>query len=111
MNHLNNKVSVITGGGSGIGKAIAMKFVVAGSYVHVLEKNVVDAADLENEIAGENGKVEIHICDVSIQENVVDVIKKISSENPIDILVNNAGIAHVGNLEGSHSRSHHCPQD
>ncbi len=101
MTHLNNKVSVITGGGSGIGKAIATKFASTGSHVHVLEKNVEDADDLTREIAGENGKVEIHLCDVSIQENVVDAIKKISSAHPIDILVNNAGIAHVGNLEGT----------
>ena len=101
MEQLNNKVSVITGGGSGIGKAIAKKFAGAGSHVHVLEMNVDDASVLANDIAGSGGKVEIHICDVSIQENVVDVIKKISSVHAIDILVNNAGIAHVGNLENT----------
>lgn len=101
MTHLNNKVSVITGGGSGIGKAIAMKFAAAGSDVHILEKNAENVSDLTKEIAGGNGKVEIHLCDVSKQIEVKNVIDSISAVHPIDILVNNAGIAHVGNLENT----------
>ncbi len=101
MISLKNKVSVITGGCSGIGKAIATKFAAAGSQVHILDKNVDNALFLVNEIADTGGKVEIHQCDVSIQKDVIKVMQKISVLHPIDILVNNAGIAHVGNLENT----------
>ncbi len=101
MTSLKNKVAVITGGGSGIGKAIATKFASAGSHVHVMEINVGDGSVLANEIAGSGGKARVYQCDVSRQEEVIKVIQKISDMHPIDILVNNAGIAHVGNLENT----------
>ena len=96
---LNNKISLITGGGSGIGRAIAKNFAMQGSYVHILDYNEKAAADVVLEINNEGYKSKSYKCDVSNSDEVSTVIKKISKKASIDILVNNAGVAHVGNIE------------
>ena len=101
MTRLKNKVAVITGGGSGIGKAIALKFAAKSCFVHILDKNIDEARETVREISETRGEGEAHLCDVSNQEEVINVFKAISDVHPVDILVNNAGIAHVGNLENT----------
>ena len=99
---LQGKTAIITGGGSGIGKAISQKFALQGASVHVLELNTENSGALISEIETQQGKVKIHQCNVADSKEVKKVIKEIVSESKIiDILVNNAGIAHVGNLENT----------
>jgi 2-keto-3-deoxy-L-fuconate dehydrogenase len=90
MFELINKKAIITGGGSGIGLAMAKLFSMQGAQVHVLDYN-------EDAIGDDS--IIIHKCDVSNQEEVIKTINKIAEQNTIDILVNNAGVAHIGNLE------------
>lgn len=95
---LKNKVSVITGGGSGIGKAISVLFAGQGSEVHILELDENTKTVIEE--INRPGKAFFHKCDVSKQEEVKGVIESIvSGTKDIDILVNNAGVAHVGTVE------------
>jgi 2-keto-3-deoxy-L-fuconate dehydrogenase len=96
MFKLNNKSVVITGGGSGIGKAISVLFAAQGALVHIIELNNEAALATVNEIAAANGKAFNYTCDVSSQQQVVDTFSKIRK---IDILINNAGIAHVGKAD------------
>ena len=96
MFRLDNKIAVITGGGSGIGKAISKVFAQQGAVVHILELNAENANDTIAEIKAENGKASVHICNVANQKEVIDVFEKIG---PINILVNNAGIAHIGKAD------------
>ncbi|GAB5522809.1 MAG: SDR family oxidoreductase [Roseivirga sp.] len=98
---LNGKNALITGAGSGIGRAIAKTFAEAGAMVHALELNTDAGASLVSEITEAGGKAQHHSCDVTDQGNVKSVVEAIASAGSIDILVNNAGIAHVGNLEGT----------
>lgn len=98
MFSLKDKIAVVTGGGSGIGKAIATTFAKAGAIIHIIELNSNAAEAAVDEIAAINGKAFVHSCDVSLQENVMDVFSQIG---PIDILVNNAGIAHIGTAEST----------
>lgn len=95
MFSLKGKSAVITGGGSGIGKAIAMLFAKQGAEVHIIELNAAAAAQAIAEI-GDQGTAFAYSCDVSKQQQVLETFSKISK---VDILVNNAGIAHVGNVE------------
>jgi 2-keto-3-deoxy-L-fuconate dehydrogenase len=95
MFSLEGKTAVITGGGSGIGKAISTLFAQQGAIVHIIELNEAAAADAVREITENQGKAFAHACDVSDQQKVLEVFGSIGS---IDILVNNAGIAHVGNV-------------
>lgn len=96
---LNGKIVVITGGASGIGKAIALKFAENGANVHILEINKDVAKNTINEIKALGGDITAHQCNVANQEEVYKAIASISKNGPIDVLVNNAGIAHIGNLE------------
>lgn len=96
MSKLNNKVAVITGGGSGIGKAIAELFAQEGAYVHIIDLNAEVAQSAADSIISAGGQAKLHTCNVAEQADVTRVVESIGR---VDILVNNAGIAHVGNLE------------
>ena len=96
---LIGKTAIITGGASGIGKAIAKIFAEQGAKVHILDINKEGATQTVNEIRKANQKATAHCCDVSNQKNVNKIIKNITTTDTIDILVNNAGIAHIGSIE------------
>ena len=99
MFNLTNKTSIITGGGSGIGKAIATVFAKQGSTVHVLDLDE-NAKNVTGEINTAGGKSFFHRCDISHQSEIKAIVESIMVPNEgIHILVNNAGIAHVGTLE------------
>ncbi|WP_342644511.1 SDR family oxidoreductase [Mucilaginibacter sp. CSA2-8R] len=96
MFSLKNKVAVITGGGSGIGKAISKLFAKQGAAVHIIEMNADAARETVGEIQAEGAEAYAYSADVTQQQQVADTFKQIGRT---DILVNNAGIAHVGNVE------------
>ena len=98
MFSLKNKHAVITGGGSGIGKAISTLFAKQGAIVHIIELDANAAERTATEIKNNGGEAFAHTADVSNQQQLLDVFKQIGR---IDILVNNAGIAHVGSLENT----------
>jgi NAD(P)-dependent dehydrogenase (short-subunit alcohol dehydrogenase family) len=99
---LENKISVITGAGSGIGKSIAQRFAIEGSIVYLLEINQVTGEQTEKEISKRGGKVKFINCDVSDENSVKTAATKIlMNTNKIDILVNNAGVSHIGNIEST----------
>src|ERR1700744_3678356 len=97
MFSLENKTAVVTGAGSGIGRAIALLFGAQGANVQVLD---LAANDTVETIKNAGGKAVSHLVDVSNQEQIVDTFNKIGQ---IDILVNCAGVAHVGTVEGTSS--------
>ncbi len=95
--NLTGKTAVITGGGSGIGRAIAIAFVESGAQVHILDadqKAIDETISISDTIDG-------HRCDVSNQKGITQIINQIATKNGIDIMINNAGIAHIGNLENT----------
>ena len=97
---LQNKVALITGGGSGIGEAIALTFAGQGAAVCILDFNIENAIKTVKNIEKAGGSAKAYQCDVSNWEQVNDVIGIVQNDHQqIDILVNNAGIAHVGNIE------------
>ena len=96
---LIGKTAIVTGGASGIGKAISKIFAEQGAKVHILDINKEGATQTANEIRKANQKAIAHCCDVSNQKNINEIIKKITTTDAINILVNNAGIAHIGSIE------------
>ncbi len=92
---LKGKTAVITGGGSGIGRAIALLFAQQGALVHLVDRDQ-NAVEETIEVISAYGPAQGHGADVSNQQQVVTVFNTIG---PVDILVNNAGIAHIGNAE------------
>jgi len=96
MFSLQNKKAVITGGGSGIGKAIAVLFAQQGAEVHIIELTAESAQAAVDEIKTNGNSVFAHACNVASQHEVLATFEKIGN---IHILVNNAGIAHVGKAD------------
>lgn len=97
---LSQKVAVITGAGSGIGKSIAEVFSRQGAKVYILDVDESSASQVAEQITAEGGRAMYKFCNVARQEEVREVMQQIVDEdNSIDILVNNAGVAHIGNAE------------
>ena len=96
---LSGKVVVVTGGASGIGRAIAQRFAHEGAAIRLVDINEQAAKAATQEIVKQGGRATAYRCDVSDQQRVKELFEKLGGEAPIHILVNNAGISHVGKLE------------
>ena len=96
MFSLKGKKAIVTGGGSGIGKAIAVLFAQQGAEVHIIELSLKNSTDVLDEIKSIGGTAVAHACNVANQQEVIDTFGKIDNFN---ILVNNAGIAHIGKAD------------
>src|SRR5688572_29624813 len=95
---LHNKTAVITGAGSGIGKAVALLFARQQAVVHALDLNEDALKETEAEIINSGGQVKIHVCDVTKQSILRATFESIGT---IDILVNSAGISHIGKADST----------
>ncbi len=99
MFRLDGKHAVITGAGSGIGRAIAMTFASQGARVFVLERDLAAGEAVTREITGAGGAASAVACDVADAASVDGAVASVIADaGRIDILVNNAGIAHVGTV-------------
>jgi NAD(P)-dependent dehydrogenase (short-subunit alcohol dehydrogenase family) len=98
MFSLKDKHAIITGGGSGIGRAISVLFARQGAVVHIIELNAEAAASTVEEIVQEGFSAHAYSADVTNQQQVKEVFNQIGT---VHILVNNAGIAHIGNVENT----------
>ena len=95
---LEGKTALVTGGGSGIGRAICIRFAEEGARVAVV--------DLDKEGAGGtidlclNDSARAYTCDISNTKDTAKTFAQAADDlGPLDIVVNNAGIAHIGNIE------------
>ncbi|MBC7851492.1 MAG: SDR family oxidoreductase [Chitinophagaceae bacterium] len=99
---LTNKIAVVTGAGSGIGKAISQVFARQGAIVYILDLDEGAGTSAAAEITNDGHQAGFIKCDVSVQADIKAVVNEIVSKHErIDILVNNAGIAHIGNAENT----------
>jgi NAD(P)-dependent dehydrogenase (short-subunit alcohol dehydrogenase family) len=96
MLDFKNKNVVITGGGSGIGRAASLAFGKRGAFVHILEWNEEQAEKVVKEIETGGGQAKAHQCDVSDQIRVSAVFAAIGT---VDILINNAGVSNIGKAD------------
>lgn len=97
MADLNGKTAIITGGGSGIGRAISETFAAAGASVAVFDLDEAAASETVSAISESGGKASFYHCDVSSAESVETAVAGVKEQGGgIDILVNNAGVANIG---------------
>lgn len=99
MFNLNNKVAVVTGASSGLGKRASLALANEGAQVILLARRVEKLEEIVEEITKKNKKAEAIACDVTNEENIKTVIEKIINKyGKIDILFNNAGVAVRGGV-------------
>jgi 2-keto-3-deoxy-L-fuconate dehydrogenase len=96
MFDLTGKNAVVTGGGSGIGRAVCLLFAKQGAIVHVVDVNEVQAKETVQLITDADGEAYVRVCDVTQQQQVNDLYKQIGI---IHILINNAGVSHIGKAD------------
>ena len=99
---LTGRIAVITGAGSGIGRATARLLAQRGARTHVADLNEDSARAVAAEIEAAGGSAQAHVVDVSDPAAVERLAAAIfEAEHRVDILHNNAGIGHAGNVEAT----------
>lgn len=99
MSKLVGKTAIVTGGGSGIGKAISETFAKAGANVAIFDFDEKGGKATEAEINGRGESAIFYKCDVSNYDSVLAAVDSVlGGFDSIDVLVNNAGIAHIGTV-------------
>ena len=96
MKRFENKHAVVTGGASGIGRAIAERLAEEGAEVHIFDRDAVAAASVVTAIESAGGQARAHEVDVASSASVAMAVASIDR---IDVMVNSAGVAAIGKLE------------
>jgi 2-keto-3-deoxy-L-fuconate dehydrogenase len=99
MFELNSKIALVTGGGSGIGAAIAKTFATAGATVVVADRDLPGAERTASELNGAGFQAVALQVDVSDAAACAEIARTVLDQfSRLDVLVNNAGIGHVGTI-------------
>jgi len=100
MSFLSSGVAVVTGAGSGIGRALAQRLAAAGSALAIAD---IDEAALQptgQSLAKSSALVTTHVVDVAKEEHVKSFAADVSARHGrVTLLINNAGVALHGNFE------------
>ncbi len=98
---LSERVAVVTGGGSGIGRAIALLFAARGAEVVIFDADEAGARSVADE-AERPGAISWCQVDVTDEQAVEAAFAALLADTGrVDVLVNNAGIAHVGRIDNT----------
>jgi 3-hydroxybutyrate dehydrogenase len=89
---LTDRTAVVTGGASGIGRAVALRLAAQGAHVLVLDRDREGAERVAGEVDGE-----ALVADLSDGASIEAL--GLGTRHPVDVLVNNAGIQHVAPVE------------
>ncbi len=98
----NKRLAVVTGGGQGIGKAIALRFATGNHDVAVLDRNFSTAQETAELARAAGARAKALQCDVSVRSEVRSAFHEIDEDyGRIDVLVNNAGVFIRETIENS----------
>src|SRR5467141_1304117 len=101
VTRLSGKVALITGGGTGIGRAIALAFAREGASVAVAGRRLEKLRKVISEIQKQGGAGLAMECDVTRTRDVERAVKgTVERFGRLNVLVNNAGTLHVSTVEG-----------
>ena len=100
MKDFRNKVALVTGAGSGIGRALALNLADNGCSLAILDWNKDSLEETEAMLKKKNIAVSTHVLDIRDREKVKDLPNQVlSHHNNIDIVFNNAGVSIVGTVD------------
>ena len=98
---LKDKTAIITGGGKGIGRAVALGFAQEGAQVIVAARTEKEINAVAEEIRNNGGQSLAAVCDISREGDVINMIDAtLDKFGKIDVLINNAGIGNVRPVYG-----------
>lgn len=101
IKHFDDKVAVITGGGSGIGQALACQLAARGCNLALVDVNRKGMQATKKKIAGAGGKLTMHVADVSNEASMSALADEvIAAHERVNMLFNNAGITYAKTFEG-----------
>lgn len=89
---VNEKVIVVTGGGNGVGRELALMLLSKGAYVAAIDINKKALEDTLR-ISGNNNKLSIHVTDITDYEAIQSLVEEVVGiHGKVDGIINNAGI-------------------
>jgi 2-keto-3-deoxy-L-fuconate dehydrogenase len=96
---LDNKIALVTGAGSGIGRAMAETFAKAGALVYVADRDANSGQETVKRVSAAGGKATFIPLDVTKEDDCESARNVVhGAQGRLDVLVNNAGIGHVGTI-------------
>ena len=97
---LENKIALVTGGASGIGRATALRFAREGAQVAILDRDARNGEKVLSELQAENHRAILLTADISLEEQVRGALERIEMEfDALHILVNNAAAFVFGSYD------------
>jgi NAD(P)-dependent dehydrogenase (short-subunit alcohol dehydrogenase family) len=91
MSRLKDRVAVISGAASGLGRAAALRLSAEGAQIEILD--IKDAANTVEAVREAGGEAQSQLCDVTDEQQIAEAVAGIEKRHGrVDILVNNAGI-------------------
>ncbi|RRQ29854.1 SDR family NAD(P)-dependent oxidoreductase [Rhodococcus sp. Eu-32] len=102
MSAFAGKVAVVTGAGSGIGRALALNLAQRGAKLALSDVDVAGLAETVRQVEALGGEVESQFLDVTQRETVLDYAETVKARfGKVNQIYNNAGIAYHGDVENS----------
>ena len=93
MRRLEDKIALVTGGGAGIGRAIAETFAREGASVIIVDRDAQTAKEVADAIVKSNGAAQAETVDVTSTDEVKALMARIKKQfGRLDVLINNAGV-------------------
>jgi NAD(P)-dependent dehydrogenase (short-subunit alcohol dehydrogenase family) len=100
MTDIRNKLAVVTGAASGIGRALALALAEQGAQLVLADVNQQGLGETAQLVSAAGGKAETYALDVSAREAVQDFADDVESKfGGADIIINNAGVTHFSKIE------------
>src|SRR5271163_4546556 len=100
MSFLRGGVAVVTGAGSGIGRALAQQLSAAGSALAIADIDEKGLAETAASLTSKKASLSTHVLDVSNEQAVKDFAEDVAARHGrVTLLINNAGVALIGTFE------------
>jgi NAD(P)-dependent dehydrogenase (short-subunit alcohol dehydrogenase family) len=97
MRTIKDKIALVTGAGSGLGRAIALRLAREGAHLHLVDLNPATTNETAAQVLSLGRQVETTICDLTNPTSLEALVSEVHNHwGHLDILINNAGIAWYG---------------